>query len=390
MIKALLAVASTALFAATASATQTIAHRGVFHDVDDNWAYPENSVMSVIRAKNMGLAGVELDLRLSKDGVVLVTHDQIANRTTRNDGTSRGNYNPMDGLNGWRPKAIFVSRDSGDHWQHTLLKAYGRNGKLLDTPRGSDEIGTWHMQSLDSMFSLLRQYRSDTLNDPNFKIILDIQDADLFPKAAQVVRNHGLQNYVYLKFFVSRALYNDPRYHGSDTCYQYAKEHGLSGMNIIPQINDGELDINEDDDARIAAFQTSLNVGDYLRCWADAEARHSDAAHMPIVSASVPLDNDKATGAAAMAFTWAEETHRARMSIVPNPDVGRSGLGSCYTYTWQSTNVVPANFNYDARDAKQSFVNRMNPDYVIIDVMGNGHANTWKSDLTSFDQNLCR
>lgn len=393
IIKVLLAIAATAALPAVASATQTIAHRGVFHDVSDQYALPENSLLSIIRAKNMGLAGVELDLRLSSDGVVMVTHDQIANRTTRFDGSSNRKYDPIDGLTGWKPHAVWINEMKAGELDRALLKAYGRDGRLMewDQQHINDDNHAWDMHTLDAMFTLLKKYRSDVLSDHNFKIILDIQDANIFQKAAKVVNDHGLRDYVYLKFFVSKGLWNDPRYHGSETCYEYAREHGLSGMKIIPQINDGELDINEDDQAGIDAFQTRLTVHDFLQCWSDAQAQHGDAAQMPIVSASVPKDNSKATKAAATALHWASQHHRQTMSIIPNPDAGRmTGSGSCQTYTWQSTAVVPAKFNYDARMAKQHFVDSVKPDYVIIDIMGDASGNSWKSDLWSFEQNLCR
>lgn len=393
IIKVLLAIAATAALPAVASATQTIAHRGVFHDVSDQYALPENSLLAILRAKSMGLSGVELDLRLSHDGVVIVTHDQIANRTSRDDGTVHHNYNPIEGLTGAKPNKVWIDNTRASSWDSTLLKAYGRDGQLMrwDQDHKNDETKAWDMHTLDSMFTLIKRYRPDVLNDKDFKIILDVQDADVFEKAAKVVVNHGLSEYVYLKFFVSRALWNNTSYNGSSTCYEYALQHGLSYLKIIPQINDGELDINEDDEAGINAFKTRLSVHDYLQCWSDAQALHSDAAKMYIVSASVPKDNEKATRAAATALHWASQHHRQTMSIIPNPDAGRmTGSGSCQTYTWQSTEVVPAKFNYDARMAKQHFVESVKPDYVIVDIMGDTSGNSWKSDLWSFEQNLCR
>jgi hypothetical protein len=47
-----------------------------------------------------------------------------------------------------------------------------------------------------------------------------------------------------------------------------------------------------------------------------------------------------------------------------------------------------AGFNFSARQAKQNFVNSVNPDYVIIDIMGN--MPQWSSDLSAFERDLCR
>ena len=47
-----------------------------------------------------------------------------------------------------------------------------------------------------------------------------------------------------------------------------------------------------------------------------------------------------------------------------------------------------AGFNFNARQAKQNFVNSVNPDYVIIDITGN--MPQWSSDLSAFERDLCR
>ncbi len=57
----------------------TIGHRGVMA------AEPENTLRSFLRAEREGLDGIELDLHLSKDGALVVMHDETLDRTT--DGT---------------------------------------------------------------------------------------------------------------------------------------------------------------------------------------------------------------------------------------------------------------------------------------------------------------
>jgi glycerophosphoryl diester phosphodiesterase len=57
----------------------TIGHRGVMA------AEPENTLRSFLRAEAEGLDGIELDLHLSKDGALVVMHDETLDRTT--DGT---------------------------------------------------------------------------------------------------------------------------------------------------------------------------------------------------------------------------------------------------------------------------------------------------------------
>ena len=386
---AMAAMATALLAPAMASASHLIAHRGIFHDVDNRWNLPENSFYAVQRAYDMGLAGVELDLRLSSDGQVMVTHDQIANRTTRDDNAG-GNFNPLDGGN---PRAKWINQDTADHWQHTELKVYGRNGRLVNWA-AKDDFNS-HMQTLDGLLRYLNANRGDILRSNKFMIILDIQDPNVLTKAGQIVQNwgnSGARDSVYLKFFASKALFNDYRYHGADTCYTYARYHHLSGLKIIPQINDGELTpfSEENDDAGIAAFQTWMSIPTYLACWADAQAQHSDwtSAKMSIVSASVPAGKEWAQKGAWEAINWARHNGRQTMSIVPNPDAGRRSGHSCNYYTWQSTDPRAAGFNFKARQAKQNFVNSVNPDYVIIDIMGN--MPQWSSDLSAFERDLCR
>lgn len=382
--KAALAIA--AVFApVVVSASNLIAHRGIFHDRSDENNLPENSFWAVQRAYDFGLAGVELDLRLSKDGQVMVTHDQIANRTTVDD-FGGGKYNPIDGANGWHPGAHWINSETADHWTHTRLKIYGSHGNLVN-----NSFSNTTMQTLDGMLGQINSERDDILKSNNFMIILDIQDPNVLTKAAQIVQkwgNYGARNSVYLKFFASKGIFNDYRYNGADTCYTYERYHNMTGLKIIPQINDGELfSFSEDDDAGIAAFQTKLSVSTYLQCWADARAQHWDAANMPIVSASVPAGKEWAQKGAWEAINWARHNGRKTMSIVPNPDAGRNSWG-CKYYTWQSTDTRAAGFNFDARKSKQDFVNAVNPDYVIIDIMGD--IPHWASDLNSFEHNMCR
>jgi len=383
---AIAAIATALLAPAMAPASTLIAHRGIFHDVTDQWNVPENSFYAVQRAYDLGLAGVELDLRLSSDGQVMVTHDQIANRTTRDDNAG-GNFNPLDGGS---PPAKWINQDTAAHWQHTQLKIYGKNGRLVG---GTADDFNGHMQTLDSLLGYINANRGDILRSNKFMIILDIQDPNILTKAAQIVQNwgnYGAKNSVYLKFFASKALFNDQRYNGATTCYMYALNHHMSGLKIIPQINDGELfSFSENDDAGIAAFQTWMSVSTYLQCWADAEQQHwgNGAARMPIVSASVPAGKEWATKGAWEAINWARHNGRQTMSIVPNPDAGRRSGGSCKYYTWQSTDPHAAGFNFAARKEKENFVNSVNPNYVIIDIMGN--IPHWSSDLTAFERDLC-
>ncbi|MCQ4041879.1 glycerophosphodiester phosphodiesterase [Streptantibioticus rubrisoli] len=58
----------------------TIGHRGVMG------VEPENTLRSFVRAHREGLDGIELDLHLSKDGALVVMHDETVDRTTDGSG----------------------------------------------------------------------------------------------------------------------------------------------------------------------------------------------------------------------------------------------------------------------------------------------------------------
>jgi glycerophosphoryl diester phosphodiesterase len=55
------------------------AHRGA------SGYYPENTMLSFEKALGMGCTGIETDVHMTKDGVLILMHDEMVNRTT--DGT---------------------------------------------------------------------------------------------------------------------------------------------------------------------------------------------------------------------------------------------------------------------------------------------------------------
>ncbi|MGR6331029.1 glycerophosphodiester phosphodiesterase family protein [Sphingomonas sp. XXL09] len=387
-----LAAFASAVVPTAVSASEVIAHRGVYHDTDTNQTLAENSFYAVVRAHDLGMRGVELDLRLSSDNTVLVTHDMISNRATVAD-NANGGMNAVDVALGLQsaPSAIHFSAHNYNFWTNVELKNYGRNARLIHNSTVTGDVS--HLQNLDSLIYNLKSFRAQVLNDPNFMIVLDVQDPTIFKLAAGIIKKNNLGHLFYLKFFASKALYNTTQfsYNGADTCYVYAKANNLTGLNIIPQINDGELDIDEDDDAGINAFQTRLTPDQYLQCWADAQAQHADAAKMPIVSASVPADKPGARAAAGDAISWAHAHGRKTMTIVPNPDAGRLVNGVCKLYSFQSTNVAAAPFNMAARQAKADFAanSLTRPDYIVWDVMGDYLHRKYHTDFNTYTANLC-
>ena len=60
--------------------TINIAHRGF------SGKYPENTLLSFEKALELGVDAIELDVQLSRDGEVMVFHDEELLRTTGENG----------------------------------------------------------------------------------------------------------------------------------------------------------------------------------------------------------------------------------------------------------------------------------------------------------------
>ena len=60
--------------------TKNFAHRGF------SGMYPENTILAFSKALELGVDGIEMDVHLSKDGELIVIHDEALKRTTGKDG----------------------------------------------------------------------------------------------------------------------------------------------------------------------------------------------------------------------------------------------------------------------------------------------------------------
>ena len=60
--------------------TQIISHRGY------SAKYPENTMIAFQKAVEVGTHGIELDVQLSKDGEIVICHDETINRTSNGTG----------------------------------------------------------------------------------------------------------------------------------------------------------------------------------------------------------------------------------------------------------------------------------------------------------------
>ena len=60
--------------------TKNFAHRGF------SGKYPENTMLAFEKAIEIGADGAELDVQLTKDGEVVIIHDETIDRTTDGKG----------------------------------------------------------------------------------------------------------------------------------------------------------------------------------------------------------------------------------------------------------------------------------------------------------------
>ena len=51
--------------------------------------YPENTLLAFRKAIETGCYGIELDVQLSKDGEIVIIHDEDVDRTTNGSGAVR-------------------------------------------------------------------------------------------------------------------------------------------------------------------------------------------------------------------------------------------------------------------------------------------------------------
>lgn len=76
--------------------TMVLAHRGLWGKYSGNVEVPENSRASLLEAQNACMDGVELDVKVTKDGVPILMHDYNVGRTTDASAVLGGlKYNPM-------------------------------------------------------------------------------------------------------------------------------------------------------------------------------------------------------------------------------------------------------------------------------------------------------
>jgi len=149
---------SNILFADSSGDSVVLAHRGLWGKYSGIGDMPENSRGALQTASDQCMDGVELDVKMTSDGVPVVLHDWNLGRTT-NVWTSRAGqtkYNPMNNQ-GYNPSITVTP------WSVV-------SGLLLLTPDRRTTTG-YHVPRVDELFAYFKQHNLKT------PIVFDIKDA---------------------------------------------------------------------------------------------------------------------------------------------------------------------------------------------------------------------
>lgn len=113
-----------------------VAHRGYWH------VAPENSMLALQKAIALGVDMVEVDVRKTKDGVLVLMHDETLDRTT--NGTGKVADHTLAEL-----KALKLKTDQGELTEQKIptfeeVMQYAKNRVLINVDKGErlfDEVG---------------------------------------------------------------------------------------------------------------------------------------------------------------------------------------------------------------------------------------------------------
>ncbi|WP_413287646.1 glycerophosphodiester phosphodiesterase [Bdellovibrio sp. HCB337] len=154
---------SVILLAATvSSAAQSVGHRGAPHFA------PENTVSSFIKAIELKVDFLEIDVQQTKDGVLVIMHDSTVNRTTDGDGDVKDlTFKQIRSL------------DAGSSY--------------------SQDFAGEKVPTFEEVLELSQL-------DPHFKFIIELKEGSdvvsgIEENVVREIRKHGLENRVLLKSF---------------------------------------------------------------------------------------------------------------------------------------------------------------------------------------------
>ncbi|WOS40830.1 glycerophosphodiester phosphodiesterase family protein [Xanthomonas rydalmerensis] len=220
---------SNILFGDSSGDSVVLAHRGLWGKYGNFPDMPENSRGSLQLANDQCMDGVELDIKMTSDGVPVVLHDWNLGRTT-NVWTSRAGetkYDPMSNQ-GYNPSITVTP------WSVV-------SGLFLLTPDRRTTTG-YHVPRVDELFSYFKQHGLKT------PIVFDIKDAAsvrAVSRAADAAFSVGASNFVAAK--VNATLYPSRSAFRADT----------TSMVGIPVFTTNML--------------TKINVDNAISAWSDTK-----------------------------------------------------------------------------------------------------------------------
>ena len=186
-----------------------VAHRGDWRN------YPENSIPAIESAISMGVDIVELDLKLTKDSVLVLSHDDTANRTT----TGKGLISTMtlDSLKGFNLR--YVNGVKSKYKMPTLKEALEvcKDRISVNIDQGyqfydlvlaiTEELGVTDQILIKGkkMLSEVKEKTGEHEHNMMYMPIIDI----LFPKGADLFNQYMEAGEVPLAYEVCFAELND-------------------------------------------------------------------------------------------------------------------------------------------------------------------------------------
>lgn len=180
---------SNILFADSSGDTMVLAHRGLWGKYSGIADMPENSRGALQTANDQCMDGVELDIKMTSDGVPVVLHDWNLGRTTNVWTSRRGEtkYDPMNNQ-GYNPSI-------------TVTPWSAVSGLFLLTPDRRTTTG-YHVPRVDDLFAYFKQHGLKT------PMVFDIKTADAVravSRAADAAFSVASPNFVAAK--VNATLY---------------------------------------------------------------------------------------------------------------------------------------------------------------------------------------
>jgi len=366
----------------------TIVHRGLYQVYQN--VVPENSVAAIKNAISKGFSGVEIDVRLSKDQVPIVIHDKLLNRSIDNcnyvyraidnfnagcdaknpDGSGSLIAFPVSKFPAWRMTDTY-SRNG-----YTLY-AYGQNAELQRTGN-----------TLKTLQSVIYDIGPSLAKNPNFSIILDVQDYATVSAAARVVHGSRYKNQIFLKFFATAV---NPGYKASDSkdITPFKKQLAAWGTDLtyIIQINSDQLKPSSTDATlvKVNAFGTEYNPSDYINLWKQISGSSHARANFLYIGLSFPKQCDKAscrstTDAQASAVrTLSTDYLGETIGILGNPDVGTTYKDEiCKWYRFRGESLAPGTFDWTEEHDRRIFA--IKQWFAIVDVVqDNSPSSTWQA-----------